>query len=106
MTHRIQRPRIVERDLAGLADHIAKDNLDAARRFLMAAEAAMQMLAEMPHLGGEWESTNPRLAGLRAWPIRGFENYLILYRPIRDGISVVRMLHGAQDIESVLTKGP
>jgi toxin ParE1/3/4 len=53
-------------------------------------------------MGGLWESTNPALAGLRAWPIPRFQNCVIYYRPIRDGIEVVRVLHGAQDVERIL----
>ena len=34
-----------------------------------------------------------------------FENYLIIYRPLddRDGIELVRVLHGARDIERLLS---
>jgi toxin ParE1/3/4 len=34
--------------------------------------------------------------GIRLWRIRGFERYLILYRPIPDGIEVIRVLHAAR----------
>ncbi len=36
------------------------------------------------------------------WPIRGFENYLVFYRPIEEGIEVTRVLHGARDIRGIL----
>ena len=32
----------------------------------------------------------------------GFENYLIFYRPDQEGIEVVRFVHGARDIPSLL----
>jgi toxin ParE1/3/4 len=35
------------------------------------------------------------------WRVRGFERYLIFYRPTDDGIDVVRVLHGSRDIESL-----
>ena len=45
----------------------------------------------------------PDLApGLRASPVG---NYVIFYRPIHDGIEVVRVLHGARDIPAVFRKG-
>lgn len=44
------RRTIVLEDLQGLADHIARDNLDAAIRFLDAAELTFQRLAESPIL--------------------------------------------------------
>jgi len=67
MTRRVIRPAIVDEDLAALAQHIARDNVEAALRFLEAAELAFQKLAEMPGIAGLWESTNPRLAGIRVW---------------------------------------
>jgi toxin ParE1/3/4 len=57
----------------------------------------------MPMLGGECESHAPSLAGLRVWPIHGFPNHLILYRIIEGGIRVVRVVHGAQDWQSLFT---
>ena len=56
----------------------------------------------MPQIGARRELRNPRLEGLRMWPIRGFENYLVFYRPIEEGIEVTRVLHGARDIRVIL----
>lgn len=39
----------------------------------------------------------PELAGLRKWRVREFEDVLIFYRPRPDGVSIVRVLHGAMD---------
>ena len=39
----------------------------------------------------------PRLAGLRKWRVDGFEKFLIFYLPRQGGISIVRVLHAAQD---------
>ena len=102
MTRRIVRPRVVERDLAGLADYVGRTNADAGLRFLAAAEKELRRLAEMPGLGSIWESDNPRLEGIRVSRIRRFKNYLIFYRALDDGIEVVRVLHGARDIERFL----
>ena len=53
-------------------------------------------------MGSLWNAKNPALAGLRVWSIRKFENYLIFYRPVPDGIEVVRVLHGSRDIDTIL----
>jgi toxin ParE1/3/4 len=42
--------------------------------------------------------------GIRLWRIRGFERYLIFYRPIPDGIEVIRVLHGARDIDTIFER--
>ena len=90
-------------DLLELADYIARDSLEAAERFLKAAEEAFQLLAGMPELGVHCPFRSRRAKGIRVWAIRGFEDYLVFYRPIKAGIDVVRVLHGARDIPSLFT---
>jgi len=53
-------------------------------------------------MGKTREVRNPRLSGLRQWRVKGFESYLIFYRPIPEGIEVLRVLHGARDIDRIL----
>ena len=55
----------------------------------------------MPGLGEKWESTKPRLDGLRVSRIERFEKHLLFYRLADDGIEIVRVLHGARDIDRV-----
>lgn len=91
-----------ERDLDHHTIYIADDNPEAARRFLSATEATFTRLVEMPRLGSRRQFQNPELADLRMWPVPGFVNYLIFYRPTADGIQVIRVLHGAQDRDQIL----
>jgi toxin ParE1/3/4 len=79
--------------------YIGERNLDAAKRFLTAAQDACRMLARMPGMGALREFKNPAMTGLRSWPIKGFENFLILYLPTPSGIDVVRVIHGARDLD-------
>ena len=88
-------------DLGEQFEYIAQDSLNAANRFLEAAEAAFEQLAQMPGMGVLKDFGNPRLAGLRQWSIHGFERYLIFYRETDTGIEVVRVLHGARDIQRI-----
>ena len=62
----------------------------------------MELLAWMPEIGSIWESPHPFLSGVRVWPIRRFKNYLIFYRPIVGGIFVLRVLHGARQVDELL----
>jgi toxin ParE1/3/4 len=43
---------------------------------------------------------------MRVWSIKGFENFLVFYRPVPGGVDIIRVLHGAQDIESLFSDGP
>jgi toxin ParE1/3/4 len=40
---------------------------------------------------------NPAMANVRKWRVKGFDNHLIFYEPRPDGVSIVRVLHGASD---------
>ena len=88
------------RDLEDQAAYLARRSAPTAQRFMDAAEAAFSLLERMPEMGSVWEARRPALAGLRLWPIRGFEKHVIVYRPLDDGIEVVRVLHGARDLEA------
>lgn len=89
-------------DLDKIAAYLTQErSTRTAIRFLDAADQAMRNLADMPLIGGPWEGRNSSFADMRTWPIRRFRNYIIYYRPIRTGIEVIRVLHGAQDVESI-----
>lgn len=102
---RIVRRETALRDLLELASYIAEDNLEAAERFLDASESTFQFLLETPGAGVQREFLDPALVGLRMWPIRGFDKYLVFYREIGDGIEIIRVLHAARDIEYLFDSG-
>ena len=100
-------PRVIVRlqaelDVDEIAARIAADNLDAALRFLNAVENAHQLLATWPRSGARRITRNPNLRGLRSYPIRRFRDYLIFYLPLEDGVEIVRVIHGARDLPTVL----
>lgn len=64
------------------------------------------MLAGMPEMGTRCHFRSPDTAGIRMWSIHGFENHLIFYRPLENGIDVVRVIHGARDIQSIFAHDP
>ena len=69
-------------DLLEIWEFIAWDNIDAADRVRDAAFRAFESLASMPELGTRRKFANPRLKGVRLWPVPGFHQYLIFYRPL------------------------
>ncbi len=95
-----------DEDLDDQAGYLAMHaSLDVALRFYDAASSTFAKIASMPGIGERWPSANPRLANLHISRIEGFEKHLIFYRPAADGIDIIRVLHGARDIESVLESG-
>jgi len=97
--------RVIKRAAAkrDLTDHFVflaeNASVDVARRFLQSANNAFEELAQMPEIGVSRAFRNPRFANVRMWLIRGFERYLVFYRPLEDGVEVLRVIHGARDIE-------
>ncbi len=90
-------------DLDDQAAYLAREaSLEIALRFYDAAAASFEQIARMPGLGERRQTANSRLEGLRVWRIQGFEKHLIFYRTVADGIEIVRVLHGARDLDRLL----
>ena len=81
-----------------LADHVG---VDTGRRFRQAVRTTLHQLSQMPEMGSHGIFRNPRFESIRMWRVRGFDRYLIFYRPFRDGIEVHRIIHGARNIEEL-----
>lgn len=90
-----------KRDLEEIFVFIGERNADAGLRFLLAADETLDLLAKMPLMGSHRRFRSSRLRALRQFPVKGFEEYLIFYHPIQDGIQVVGVLHGRRDLEAI-----
>ena len=97
MTRQVLIRARAEADLIDIALYVAEHNHAAAERFLTAAERACAQLATFPHIGSPRTPIDPSFAGLRVWPIPGFESYSIYYIPRASHVDVLRVLHGARD---------
>jgi hypothetical protein len=56
----------------------------------------------MPESGAPKTTANPRLTGLRTWPVNGFDQCRISYLAQADQLIVVRILHDKRDIDTLL----
>ena len=88
----LKRPQ-AEADLDDIWWYIAQDNPDAADRLLDAINERCNLLARFPLVG---TSRDELLPSLRSVPMG---SYLVFYLPLDDGIEVIRVLHGARDID-------
>jgi toxin ParE1/3/4 len=84
-------------DLDAIWDYIARDSPSAADRVLDELNERFLLLTQYPEIG----ELQPTLADGK---YRRFahRNYAIYYRPIDDGIVLVRVLHGARELEGLL----
>jgi len=92
-------------DVVELATHIGKDSVTSANRFLDACEATFELLAESPLIGGVYPTTNPRLIDLRVLRVlrvKRFPNHLAFFLERSSGIEIVRVVHGARDLDASL----
>jgi toxin ParE1/3/4 len=104
MAVRVLRRLKAAHDAERIADYIAKDSLEAAIRFLENTEQTLAELAASPALGSPLQSDHPDLADLRFRRVKGFPKHLIFYIERKDAIEVLRILHGAQNLESELRR--
>jgi toxin ParE1/3/4 len=100
----VKRPHALQ-DLDEAAAYIqAQSGAQRAIRFLHAADSTFAQLAGMPGIGTRYEPHEPLYAGLRFFPVARHRKYIVFYRPITGGIEVLRVLHGARDIQSILAE--
>lgn len=90
-----------QEDIAESADFIARDSLDTALRFFESVEATFQFLVGHPEAGSTREYSAHVLKGTRVWPVKDFENWLIFYQVTESKVLVIRVLHGARDINNL-----
>ncbi len=103
MTTHVDRHPTAVRDLDVAADYIQRrGSPERAIRFLRSADSTFARLAGRPGIGARYESDVPLMIDLRFFPVSRFKNYLVFYRPIAGGIEVLRVLHGARDIQHIL----
>ena len=86
-------------DLELVWAYIAQDNPEAADRVVDAAYRLCQVLAEHPELGRLRRFPENSPADLRSFVITEFPNYVIFYRPHVEGVEIVRVIHGARNVE-------
>lgn len=84
-------------DLVEISDYIESDSPTAAKRVRARLREAMHKLAEHPGMGHVREDLADET--LRFWAVYSF---LIIYRPERKPIEIVRVLHGSRDVLTIL----
>ena len=80
-------------DLAEIWAYIAEDSTREADAFAARVHREFRLLARQPMIGRERPEL---LADLRSFPVG---RYIIFYLPRSRGIEVVRVIHGARDLE-------
>jgi len=90
----IKRPRALI-DLAEIWDYIADDSEARADSFVTTIDVKFHTLAKQPGIG---RLRDELAAGLRSLPVG---RYVIFYLSLADGVEIIRVLHGARDIDII-----
>ena len=84
-----------QEDILDITFYIARDSVTAAHRLLQKILRACEKLGASPRAGRLRDEIAPNL---RSFPL---EKYVVFYRPVRGGVEIVRVLHGARDIPAL-----
>ena len=94
MPNRFRKRPQADADLDSIWSYIALDNLRAANDQIDRIGEVFEMLVQNPLAGRE----RPELQmGLRSFPVGSF---LVFYVPLSDGVEIVRIMSGRQDIDA------
>ncbi len=96
MSNYIISPSAIK-DLNQIADYFLTCNIETGEKLFREFNKKCQNLASFPNMGCSYAHIKPSLRGL---PLDG---YIILYQVIDDGIEIIRVVSGRQDIESLFT---
>ena len=80
-------------DLVEIWDYVADDSEARADAFVDMIDQKLLALASSPGMG---RARDEIAEGLRSFPVG---RYVIFYRPIPEGVEIVRVLHGSRDID-------
>lgn len=90
----IQSPE-AQNDLIEIWLYIAANNQAAADRLIDTIDEKLALLSDSPQMGIAREDLR---TSLRSFPVG---KYILFYRSINGGIELLRVIHGARDIESL-----
>lgn len=92
---RITRTPQAEESRLAVWQYIAKDNVDAADRLIRQIDEKCELYVDSPLLGDICDEFG---LGVRCFYVG---RYVIYYRPSKDGILVLLVLHSARDLLNV-----
>jgi toxin ParE1/3/4 len=86
------------RDLDKIADYFLTRNLETGEKLFTNFNKKCKNLAQYPNIGRSYSHIKPSLRGL---PMDA--GYIIIYQIIDDGVEILRIVSGRQDLESLFT---
>ena len=94
---RVTRRPLAESDILEIWQFIADDSVAAADRWIDELDEKMALWATQPMMGRARDDLAPGLRSL------ALGRYVVFFVALADGIDVVRVMHGARDIDHTFT---
>lgn len=89
-----------EDDLTDIWNYLEERSEQSANALIESLVKRFVMLCTFQEAGRDRDELKP---GLKSFPI---DRYIIFYRIIPEGIEIIRVLHGARDIEQIFSEQP
>src|SRR4051812_31087981 len=102
MSRKIRRTRQAGDDIIRAYLYVHDRSPSGAERLLAAIERSIRRLLDTRGVGRHWNSADPRLEGVRVTTVTPYRNYLIFFRAVSTGIEMLRVVHGAQDLQPLV----
>jgi plasmid stabilization system protein ParE len=102
MKARIVLRPFVPADLIEIASFLSDQRPALGHKLFASFHSTLDWLSEFPGAGSPKHFRQRHLAGLRTWPVRGFDDYLIFYRVANGEIVVLAVLHGKRNLPKAL----
>ena len=106
----MKKPRIAFSD-AAIADILeqsdwyeAQADRSLAQRWEEAVTGTLLRIAQRPAAGSRCRFTADELRGTRRMPVAGFTKFLIFYLSREGETLILRVVHGARDLESLFSE--
>jgi toxin ParE1/3/4 len=87
--------RQASQDLDAIADYFLARNIEVGESLFKEFTRKCENLVRFPNLGRSYAHIRP---GMRGIPLEG---YIILYQVVDDGVEVLRVVGGRQDLEEL-----
>ena len=94
---RVTRRPQAEVDILEIWDFIAGDSIAAADKWVDDLDEKMSLWATQPMMGRARDELAPGVRSL------AFGRYVVFFAPLPDGIDIVRVMHGARDIDNTFS---
>jgi plasmid stabilization system protein ParE len=98
----IRRTRQLRDDIIELYSHIYQQSPQTAEKVFDAIERSIRALPDIPGAGRLWNSTDPRLEGMRVTVVMPYRNFLVFFRPTPTAIEVLRVIRGSRALERIV----